>query len=608
MNKASNNLTKTNLPKNNLPKNATTNSTKNASSTNATKNATTNATKNATTNATKNATTNSQSSSGYSGTSVAGIVIMLIIIFMIAAASYWLYNYYTTKSFQSSVDVEILSPITDASDVTNVPSSTIPSSSFSNEYSISCWINVQDYNYNYGKEKVILRRGDAGSGNPEIVLDKKQNNIIVRVKLQGNTVKSVSKFQDIPIQIKSQVVGNGFITPESVSVSDSSPNSSSDSKSDISIINNMPDSFKKIGSNNIDYPTIHYTVDNNNITNSIESQCGYFDLISGNNVKTNPNIITNNGNDLVEGFSNADDVVKATVAIVVDMCNIANTIQDQQFADSSVESMNSSFQAIIDLLEESRKSAKSGADVNNVISSLSSEISFPTQQSNTVLTQQFTTLMEDINTLSSMSSVTVDYNTIFTAINSKMTSINCPLTIDSTTEIDGTISFYENIINLLKKSMFTYINNMGSGIKKIYPDLVNKKSANCLIDNDINKDPTVGTCIVKMIPLQKWVNIIVSVYNQIIDIYIDGQLTSSCVLKGFPAISTADANITPDGGFSGKISRVLFSNTAMTVSHAKQIYYSGPVVIESLFSMIPNWVYWTILVVIIIAIGYSFLM
>ena len=149
---------------------------------------------------------------------------------------------------------------------------------------------------------------------------------------------------------------------------------------------------------------------------------------------------------------------------------------------------------------------------------------------------------------------------------------------------------------------------MGSGIQKIYPDLAAKQSANCLIENQNNQDPTIGICMVKMIPLQKWVNIIVSVYNQIIDIYIDGQLSSSCVLKTFPAISTVDANITPDGGFSGKISRVMFSNTAMTITHARQIYYSGPVATVSLFSLIPNWVYWTIFILILVSVGYSFIM
>ena len=109
-----------------------------------------------------------------------------------------------------------------------------------------------------------------------------------------------------------------------------------------------------------------------------------------------------------------------------------------------------------------------------------------------------------------------------------------------------------------------------------------------------------------MLPLQKWVNVIVSVYNQVVDIYVDGLLTSSCILKTFPAISTDDVSLTPDGGFSGYISRVKFLNSAMTVQKAKDIYNDGPIYSPSLYSLIPTWVYYTVLVLIIAGIGYSY--
>ena len=128
----------------------------------------------------------------------------------------------------------------------------------------------------------------------------------------------------------------------------------------------------------------------------------------------------------------------------------------------------------------------------------------------------------------------------------------------------------------------------------------------CTSDISGNSNPTVGTCSIKMIPLQKWVNIIVSVYNQVVDIYVDGLLTSSCVLKSFPAISTADVVLTPDGGFAGYISRVKFLNSAMTVNKAKDIYNDGPIYSQSLTSQIPTWVYWSILVIILAIIVYSF--
>ena len=45
------------------------------------------------------------------------------------------------------------------------------------------------------------------------------------------------------------------------------------------------------------------------------------------------------------------------------------------------------------------------------------------------------------------------------------------------------------------------------------------QNASCLASNYTSTDPSIGTCVVKMLPIQKWVNVIVSVYNQVVDIY-----------------------------------------------------------------------------------------
>ena len=543
----------------------------------------------------QNKTVNSQSN-GYSGSSVFGIIILVVVILVVLSSSYWLYSYYTTKSFTTSVQTAVMPDVRDASSTMSLSSSTITSSNFSNEYAVSFWVNIQDYNYNYGKEKVIMRRGAAGSGNPEIVLAAKSNDLIVRVKLQG-TPSSVSSFEDIPILLNSQ--------PESVPVS-MSDNKNSSMNSSIGSNDLMANSniFNKLGSNNVDFPTVQYidTANNNYGT-------GYFDLISGNIVSEG---FTSEGftseGFTSEGFSNTDDALNATVAVIVDLCNIATTFQDPNYADDSVTNMDVFFSNIINSLEKSKTTSKTSANVNTDFMSLISATSnsSSTSSSSTLLNQQLTKLGTDMQLLSTFTNVQIDYKTAMNAINTKMASIKCPLTFDSTSEVDGTVSFYENMINLIKKVLYTYINNLSSSIKKEHSELAGAQSASCIIDSNENTDPTVGTCVVKMIPLQKWVNVVVSVYNQIVDIYIDGQLSSSCVLKGFPAISTSDINLTPDGGFSGKIANIVFFNTAMTVSQAKSTYYAGPIVSATLFSMIPNWVYWGILIIVIVAIIYSF--
>ena len=66
----------------------------------------------------------------------------------------------------------------------------------------------------------------------------------------------------------------------------------------------------------------------------------------------------------------------------------------------------------------------------------------------------------------------------------------------------------------------------------------------------------VHRCAVANVPIQKWVNLLVSVYGRSMDIYLDGKLVKTCVLPGVAKIdANAPAYITPNGGFSGWTSK-----------------------------------------------------
>ena len=45
-----------------------------------------------------------------------------------------------------------------------------------------------------------------------------------------------------------------------------------------------------------------------------------------------------------------------------------------------------------------------------------------------------------------------------------------------------------------------------------------------------------GKCFVEDFPLQKWVHVVISQYNQLLDIYVDGKLRSSCVMPRFQCL------------------------------------------------------------------------
>lgn len=107
---------------------------------------------------------------------------------------------------------------------------------------------------------------------------------------------------------------------------------------------------------------------------------------------------------------------------------------------------------------------------------------------------------------------------------------------------------------------------------------------------DANKTSvSVGICSVNELPLQRWVHVVVSVYNNIVDIYIDGALSSSCVLKGFPLASTSDLRLVPEGGFSGSIANVVSVNSALNPSEVQKLYNDGPVYSDGFFATIKSY-------------------
>jgi hypothetical protein len=92
-----------------------------------------------------------------------------------------------------------------------------------------------------------------------------------------------------------------------------------------------------------------------------------------------------------------------------------------------------------------------------------------------------------------------------------------------------------------------------------------------------NEDSNVThTCSVTNVPLQKWVNIMLSVYNKTLDVYVDGKLSRSCLLPGVPRLSRSeDIVITPGGGFAGNTSGFQFWDEESTPERAYNIYSKG---------------------------------
>ena len=96
----------------------------------------------------------------------------------------------------------------------------------------------------------------------------------------------------------------------------------------------------------------------------------------------------------------------------------------------------------------------------------------------------------------------------------------------------------------------------------------------CNVTKVCNKNMSV--CEVEDIPLQRWVNINIGLSNNVLDIYINGDLVKSCVLNGFPKVNKGDLNLCNDGGFDGFISNIVVSNRSLPYSRIQKLYKSGP--------------------------------
>jgi hypothetical protein len=86
----------------------------------------------------------------------------------------------------------------------------------------------------------------------------------------------------------------------------------------------------------------------------------------------------------------------------------------------------------------------------------------------------------------------------------------------------------------------------------------------------------VHTCSVANIPIQKWVNLIVSVYGRTMDLYIDGKLVRTCLLPGVANVNNnADIYVTPNGGFNGWTAKLQYYPNSLNPQEVWNIYSQG---------------------------------
>jgi hypothetical protein len=77
------------------------------------------------------------------------------------------------------------------------------------------------------------------------------------------------------------------------------------------------------------------------------------------------------------------------------------------------------------------------------------------------------------------------------------------------------------------------------------------------------EDP-METIVIKDIPLNKWINVIIVLKGQVLDVYINGTIAGRHTLKGVPMQSYGPLNMSLNGGFAGQMSTTQYFNRALS--------------------------------------------
>jgi hypothetical protein len=125
-------------------------------------------------------------------------------------------------------------------------------------------------------------------------------------------------------------------------------------------------------------------------------------------------------------------------------------------------------------------------------------------------------------------------------------------------------------LNLDSNAPGLYVKNEdGTASLRVYMDTMNTTSITSGSMHALPID-------ISGIPFKKWVNVVIRCQNRILDVYVNGILTSRKDLVDVPRQNYGDVFVCRDGGFSGQLSDLRYFAKALNVFEINNVVGTGP--------------------------------
>ncbi len=168
-------------------------------------------------------------------------------------------------------------------------------------------------------------------------------------------------------------------------------------------------------------------------------------------------------------------------------------------------------------------------------------------------------------------------------------SLENSVTIDRSNNAKGGIEFtwsvWLNVASVSKNGMYQNIffkgnNNIGTdtGINtpNNAPGLYLAPGTNSLLFIMNTFEVINEEIIIPDIPMNKWINVVMTCQNKTINIYVNGVVSRSQTLIGVPKQNYGDVYVALGGGFDGYLSNLWYWNKSLSITDIQNLYTKGP--------------------------------